>query len=236
MTTARPFHLLTIDTATHEAVVATEDKDGRGVHVRWRVDQSHGERLLPSIQRLLDGARLGLGELTGIVVGLGPGSFTGLRIGLATAKGLALGLGIPIVGIPTVLALAWADAGPPHARRSAVVLQPAGPSARYRTLIETDAAGELRFAGTIIIRPDEDPDVPHGARLLAIDLPDAPFRAQLAGEKARLDLGAILGAFGAVRLVAGGSDDLAGLVPVYVSPPRGAAAGIEEMTWSPDPR
>ena len=42
-------------------------------------------------------------RLTGIVVGTGPGAFTGLRVGLATAKGLAHGLGIPIVGVSTGL-------------------------------------------------------------------------------------------------------------------------------------
>jgi tRNA threonylcarbamoyladenosine biosynthesis protein TsaB len=50
-------------------------------------------------------------ELAGIVVGLGPGSFTGLRVGLATVKGLAFGLGTPVYGVSS-LALIAAGEGP----------------------------------------------------------------------------------------------------------------------------
>lgn len=46
------------------------------------------------------------GALKGVVVGIGPGSFTGIRVGLATAKGLALGAGVPIYGISSLAVLA----------------------------------------------------------------------------------------------------------------------------------
>lgn len=225
---------LAIDTATEVGVVAVEDADGLGVHVRWRTEHRPGEGLVPAIQRLLGGAALSLQDLTGIVVGLGPGSFTGLRVGVAAAKGLAFGLGLPIVGIPTALVLASADAGPARRRKPAVVLLPAGPSTRYRSLVDVDSAGELRLAETpTVIGRDEDADVPRGWRLLAVDLPEAPLRARLAGERARLDLGALLGALGRARVVAGDVDDIAELVPVYVTLPRGAAATtVERIEWS----
>ena len=52
-------------------------------------------------------AGLSMGELTGIVCGRGPGSFTGVRIGVACAKGLACGLGLPLFGASTLDADAW---------------------------------------------------------------------------------------------------------------------------------
>ena len=48
-----------------------------------------------------------IAEVTEVVVGRGPGSFTGVRIGVATAKGLAQGLGVPLFGVSTLEAIAW---------------------------------------------------------------------------------------------------------------------------------
>ena len=55
---------------------------------------------------LLAGVRLTLDDVQGLVVGLGPGSFTGLRIGLATVKGLAYARRLPVAGASSLAALA----------------------------------------------------------------------------------------------------------------------------------
>jgi|Deesub1362A_J573_1020465.scaffolds.fasta_scaffold00066_76 tRNA threonylcarbamoyladenosine biosynthesis protein TsaB len=68
--------------------------------------QTHSQRILPAVDRLLKETRVSLEELEGICVGLGPGSFTGVRVALSTAKGLSLALGIPLAGISTLEALA----------------------------------------------------------------------------------------------------------------------------------
>jgi tRNA threonylcarbamoyladenosine biosynthesis protein TsaB len=62
-------------------------------------DESQSERLLASIDLLLEEAELEISAVEKIAVSRGPGSFTGLRIGISTAKGLALGLGVPLVGV-----------------------------------------------------------------------------------------------------------------------------------------
>ncbi len=68
--------------------------------------ETHSRRLVPAIEWLVQRTGVDLQELDCIAVSLGPGSFTGIRIGLATAKGLALSLGIPMSGVPTIDAIA----------------------------------------------------------------------------------------------------------------------------------
>lgn len=70
----------------------------------------HGDTLLPLVRRVLEEAGVERIQIELLAVGLGPGSFTGLRVGLAVAKGLALGLGRPVVGVPSAQALASAAA------------------------------------------------------------------------------------------------------------------------------
>ena len=61
---------------------------------------------MPSIHSFLTISKVDIQDLEAIMVAIGPGSFTGLRVGLATSKGIAQGLGIPIIGVPTMEAMA----------------------------------------------------------------------------------------------------------------------------------
>ncbi|HET7839112.1 MAG TPA: tRNA (adenosine(37)-N6)-threonylcarbamoyltransferase complex dimerization subunit type 1 TsaB [Rectinemataceae bacterium] len=75
----------------------------------------HAERLMDLVDRCLAWAGIRPAELGLIACTIGPGSFTGLRIGISTAKGMALGLGVPWVGVPSLDCLAWgheANEGP----------------------------------------------------------------------------------------------------------------------------
>ena len=99
--------ILAFDTATDVATSALVD-DGEVLGERT----SRAVTLLEDLDALVRQAGARTGDLQGLAVGTGPGSFTGLRVGLATARGLALALGLPVAGVSTLEALA---AGAPGA-------------------------------------------------------------------------------------------------------------------------
>ena len=102
--------LLAIDTATRYASVALYAEEGVRAERTWCSARNQTMELLPAIVGILAQQGVEPTALTGLAVALGPGSFTGLRIGLSVAKGLALALDIPLVGIPTLDILAEAHA------------------------------------------------------------------------------------------------------------------------------
>lgn len=101
--------LLAIDTATRTTSLALYDGEQVLAEETWRSANGHTVELMPGLVRMLERQGIAPSELKGIAVALGPGSFTGLRIGLGVAKGLALTLAIPLVGIPTLDALVYAQ-------------------------------------------------------------------------------------------------------------------------------
>ncbi len=215
--------ILAIDSATTRVVVAIGTTEGALLEATdWPAGYRHGESLLPAIDATLERLGIERGRIAAVVVGTGPGAFTGLRVGIATAKGLAHGLGRPIIGIST------ADALLSGAPDRAVLLLPAGPSDRL--VVRRGAPATLVPAGT-------DPGLERGRSLLALDLDGRAHADALElGEVARARLGASLIALGAARLGAGDVDDLARLVPEYVTLPRGVQAEVGEVSWSRDRR
>ena len=220
--------ILAIDTATSDVVVAIGASNGD-----WIAGESgpaghrHGEQLLPAIDRVLDAAGVRRESLGGIVVGTGPGAFTGLRVGLATAKALAHALGRPLAGVPTSAALV-ASTAPGASADDVVLLLPAGPSDRV----------VVRAGGPPAIVPGgTEPELRATDVVVAVDLPGrATGDAVARGTAAREGLGRELLRLGSARLRDGG-DDVATLVPEYVTLPRGvgpAAGG--EVSWSRDHR
>jgi tRNA threonylcarbamoyl adenosine modification protein YeaZ len=216
--------ILAIDSATTRVVVAAGTRSGELLEATdWPAGYRHGETLLPAVSALLERLDIAQTSLVAIVVGTGPGAFTGLRVGIATAKGLAHALGVPIIGISTADALLAAEPD------DAVLLLPAGPADRLLV---------RRHQPARLVRGDEpEPDAAAGAALVALDLPGrAPDEALERGELARARLGAALVTLGAARLAAGDVDDLAGLVPDYVTLPRGVTTESGEVSWSRDRR
>lgn len=96
--------LLAIETASSVCSVALIE-DGRVVDYGHKlVGRGHAEQLLPMI-----GALEGGGRPDGILVDVGPGSFTGVRVGVAAARALAFGWGVPVHGFHSPVLLAALD-------------------------------------------------------------------------------------------------------------------------------
>ena len=68
--------------------------------------RSHASRLSPFIDDLMKSNSLSFSDLDAVSVSLGPGSYTGLRIGVSTAKGIAYGANLPIIGVSGLKAMA----------------------------------------------------------------------------------------------------------------------------------
>ena len=97
--------VLAIETSARDLGVALVGPDGTVAAFGASGTRRHVELLLPAIDSVLTAGGLTPHELDGIVVDVGPGLFTGLRAGVAAAKGLALGLGIPVVGLRSTAVL-----------------------------------------------------------------------------------------------------------------------------------
>lgn len=208
--------------------------DGLVASASIACDTLYSQRLLPLVDWLLGRAGIELRALRGMAVSLGPGSFTGLRVGLSTAKGLAYALGIPLVGIPTLEALALRAASPDLAQR-VVTLLDARQRHLYMALYEIDPPSKATSYGRVpTVRVVLPPCLGSFDDLSAtIDGP-----AVFAGDAAlryRNELAALLGdrfqlapltralpsaeevaLLGALKLEDGCRDDLASLEPIYL--------------------
>lgn len=94
--------ILAIDTSTQWMGIALQHDSQVLYEKIWRTRRRHTVELSPAIQNALDECGQAVSDLEAITVALGPGSFTSLRIGLAVAKGIALSLRIPVIGVPTL--------------------------------------------------------------------------------------------------------------------------------------
>jgi tRNA threonylcarbamoyladenosine biosynthesis protein TsaB len=180
--------VLAFDTATPVATAALV-LDGEVLGERT----SRAASVLADADDLLRTAGYGPGDLAGVVVGTGPGSFTGIRIGLAAARGLALGLGVPVAGVSTLDALA---SGLPGAlpmvdarRREVFTLRDGRPVACPPADLDVEPGTVLVGDGAVRYRPQLEAagaEIPADGDL--VHLPRARLHAALACEFGDADL------------------------------------------------
>ena len=194
---------------------------------------SHCAGLPTAIDEALEAAGLKLRDLVGIAVGIGPGSFTGLRIGVSYAKGLARALGIALVGVPSLDAIAMSEAPEPHpgltvcpvldARRGEVYgalyrFSEHGVQNEYalQKLVEEFAVPAVELAGMI---EGEVVFIGDAVREEVCRLAVARGVRAIASGAAKLYLrgGAVAG-IGAAHIAGHKTDEAATLEPLYVRP------------------
>jgi tRNA threonylcarbamoyladenosine biosynthesis protein TsaB len=190
-----------------------------GVH---REARSHTASLPMLVERVLGEAGLALEDVEGVAISIGPGSFTGLRVGLALAKGIAYAGGLPLIGVPTLEALAWSAEAEPGTTICAAL--DARKHEVYAALFAPEAEGPRRLTPDLALAPEA----------LALRLPQPCTLVGDAGEVYSAQLGAharllpfathhprggVIARLGGARLAAGEADNTGTLEPVYVRAP-----------------
>ncbi len=242
---ARVGPVLGLDTAGPVAGVGLV-ADGVRAGERWGAAGSHAAALPLMAAELLRATGHQPGALGGVAVGIGPGSFTGLRVGLSYAKGLALGAGCRLVGVPSLDAMA------------AAALDQIEPGTGCLICPLIDARREQVYAGFYRVDGDRLEKV-SGALLIDVDAlaarvaPAVIFVGGTVAERARQALasrcdgapaapltaptGAAVAALGAAAIAGGVADDPRSLEPIYpdvarLGRPAAPAAGGRQLIWS----
>jgi tRNA threonylcarbamoyladenosine biosynthesis protein TsaB len=91
--------ILTIRTDKPESEIGLYDSETQLAYETWEAHRQLAETIHNKIQALLESKSKKLKDIQGIVVYIGPGSFTGLRIGISVANALAYSLAVPIIGV-----------------------------------------------------------------------------------------------------------------------------------------
>ncbi|MBX4909167.1 MULTISPECIES: tRNA (adenosine(37)-N6)-threonylcarbamoyltransferase complex dimerization subunit type 1 TsaB [Rhizobium] len=103
--------VLALDTAGVDCAAAIYDSGRNTVlgEASDMIGKGHAEHLIGIVDRVLDQAGVTLSQINRVAVTIGPGSFTGIRVGVAAARGFALSLNVPVVGVTTLEVMAAAQ-------------------------------------------------------------------------------------------------------------------------------
>jgi tRNA threonylcarbamoyladenosine biosynthesis protein TsaB len=140
------------------------------------MSQGHAELIFPRLEALLSRNGIAYADLSRIAVTTGPGSFTGLRIGLSAARGLGLALGVPVLGIPSLLAISLSA---PAGRPVAVLLDARRNEAYFQRF---STPGQPAEPPRIMPMDEARALVPADATLLETPFPDLAAMAAFAAD------------------------------------------------------
>lgn len=206
--------ILAIDCSTENLQLGLQYGGDRLVKSSEKAGRSQGQIIIRKIQVLLDSAAVSIDRLSGIVVCIGPGSFTGLRIGLSTAKGFAAALGIPVVGLSLFEIAAYKLRKRPGKMN---LLAPFLREEYFMTTIENGDVAENDEVATV--GAADLKAMPPTVRLIAIGfVSDETIPQQADGSPVELisyDCADLL-YLGIEKLASGHADDLTQLEPLYL--------------------
>lgn len=116
-------HILALETSSSLCGAALLSRTAAGQDIRVLTHDAtgeHAERLLPMVDELLQQAGIARRELDAVAFGQGPGGFTGLRVACGVAQGIAFALGLPVIPVVSLLAVAARDHAQPTTSRDAI--------------------------------------------------------------------------------------------------------------------
>jgi len=216
---------LAIDTCTKAASVALADGERTLAELTWHSRNNHTLELWPSITFVLERGHVSLEDIRAVIVAKGPGSFSGIRVGMSAAKGLALSLEIPIVGVSTLEAMAYqfALSGLPICP-----LLELGRGEVAAALYRRKDGDWLRLREEHITTPQELAYKIRTRTILCGEMSPATIsilqeksgnKTLIAKETAHLRRASFLAELGGLRLQRGDVDDLDTLQPLYLRRP-----------------
>jgi tRNA threonylcarbamoyl adenosine modification protein YeaZ len=166
--------VLAIDTAAPRLQLALLRPDGAIDSSVDELAQGHAELLFPRLDALLERNDLAYADLDRVAVTTGPGSFTGLRIGLSAGRGLGVALGLPVVGVPSLVALSLAA---PRGKPVAVLLDARRGEGYFQVF---DAPGQPAGEAQLLPMEEARAHIPDDATLIESPFVDVGVLARFA--------------------------------------------------------
>jgi tRNA threonylcarbamoyladenosine biosynthesis protein TsaB len=213
--------ILAIDTSTEQAGVALVEDGVPRAEWTWTTGGNHSRHLHTLLRSVLAVERIEARNVNGIVVASGPGSFSGLRVGVSFAKGMAVALGIPLIGVSTLEVIAFCGV---RTGTDVLATIPAGREQLYVGHFRGDEQHLVPTRDFAIMLPSEAVDLVGQETLLSG--PGAPAMAEELSREARparvepaawrLRRPGFLAELGSRRLVNGADDQVHTLEPLYI--------------------